>query len=103
MPTPSNASPPRMAEPRIPGFAESHAGVKGRRVLVRTGGNGPTVLLLHGFPETGLMWHEIAPRLAAQFSVVGAASEVNVRFERSGDRKLPDCNRPNRERSTPPE
>jgi len=92
-----------MAEPRISGFADSHAGVKGRRVLVRTRGNGPAVLLLHGFPDTGLMWHEIAPRLAAQFSVVAPASVVNVRFERPGDRKLPDCNRPNRGRPTSPE
>jgi haloacetate dehalogenase len=35
-------------------------------------GDGPAVLLLHGFPETHLMWREIAPRFAASFTVVCA-------------------------------
>lgn len=33
-------------------------------------GNGPPLLLSHGFPETHLMWHKIAPRLARDFTVV---------------------------------
>jgi haloacetate dehalogenase len=33
-------------------------------------GLGPAVLLLHGFPQTSAMWRDIAPRLAASFSVV---------------------------------
>src|SRR5438067_3138724 len=33
-------------------------------------GAGPPLLLLHGFPETHLMWREIAPRLARDFTVV---------------------------------
>lgn len=36
----------------------------------RGGGQGPPVLLLHGIPETHLMWHRVAPRLAEQFTVV---------------------------------
>jgi haloacetate dehalogenase len=36
----------------------------------RRGGNGPPVLLLHGIPETHLMWHRVAPRLAEHFTVV---------------------------------
>lgn len=35
-------------------------------------GRGPPVLLLHGFPETHLMWREIAPELASSFTVVCA-------------------------------
>lgn len=35
-------------------------------------GAGPPVLLLHGFPQTRLMWRDIAPRLAARFTVVAA-------------------------------
>jgi haloacetate dehalogenase len=35
-------------------------------------GAGPALLLLHGFPETGLMWRAIAPQLASDFTVVVA-------------------------------
>jgi haloacetate dehalogenase len=33
-------------------------------------GTGPPLLLLHGIPETHLMWHRVAPRLAEDFTVV---------------------------------
>ena len=36
------------------------------------GGSGPPLLLLHGYPQTHTMWHKIAPRLAADFTVVAA-------------------------------
>jgi haloacetate dehalogenase len=39
-------------------------------IRVRRGGSGSPLLLLHGFPETHLMWHKIAPRLATDFTVV---------------------------------
>jgi len=43
----------------------------GEAVLrVRQGGNGPPLLLLHGHPQTHVMWHRLAPRLAQDFSVV---------------------------------
>jgi haloacetate dehalogenase len=41
-------------------------------IFVRTNGSGPPLLLLHGFPETHLMWHRVAPLLARQFTVVCA-------------------------------
>jgi haloacetate dehalogenase len=34
------------------------------------GGSGPPLLLLHGIPETHLMWHAVAPALAEEFTVV---------------------------------
>ncbi len=37
---------------------------------VRRGGDGPPLLLLHGFPQTHAMWHRIAPALAAHFHLV---------------------------------
>jgi len=39
-------------------------------IAVRTGGRGPALLLLHGHPQTGAMWHRVAPALAQRFSVV---------------------------------
>jgi haloacetate dehalogenase len=33
-------------------------------------GHGPPLLLLHGYPQTHVMWHKIAPRLAQDFTVV---------------------------------
>jgi haloacetate dehalogenase len=41
-------------------------------IAVTRAGSGPAVLLLHGFPETRLMWSEIAERLARRFTVVCA-------------------------------
>ena len=37
--------------------------------LVR-GGDGPPVLMLHGYPQTHAMWHLVAPTLAEDFTVV---------------------------------
>ncbi len=34
------------------------------------GGEGPPVLLLHGYPQTRAMWHLVAPLLAESFTVV---------------------------------
>ncbi len=35
-------------------------------------GSGPPLLLLHGFPQTHVMWRLVAPRLARRFTVVCA-------------------------------
>lgn len=36
------------------------------------GGSGPPLLLLHGYPQTHVIWHKIAPRLAGHFTVVAS-------------------------------
>jgi haloacetate dehalogenase len=41
-------------------------------IFVRRSGVGPPVLLLHGFPETHVMWRDIAPLLSRDFTVVCA-------------------------------
>ena len=39
-------------------------------IHIRMAGSGPPLLLLHGYPQTGYMWHKIVPHLAQKFSVV---------------------------------
>ena len=41
-------------------------------IAFRHAGTGPPLLLLHGFPQTNMMWHRIAPALAAHFTVIAA-------------------------------
>ena len=41
-------------------------------IFLRRLGTGRPILLLHGFPETHLMWRDVAPRLAGRFEVVCA-------------------------------
>ena len=52
------------------GFEEFDIPVAGTAIHGRRGGSGPPVLLLHGIPETHLMWHRVAPRLAEHYTVV---------------------------------
>ena len=54
------------------GFTLSMIDAKGVTIRVRHGGRGPGLLLLHGNPQTHVMWHKIAPRLAQDFTVVAA-------------------------------
>jgi len=54
----------------FPGFTRT--AIDTGEVAIHTvhGGQGPPVLLLHGFPQTHVMWHKIAPVLAEHFTVV---------------------------------
>ena len=54
------------------GFQDAIAEVNGARIAYSVGGEGPPVLLLHGFPQTRAMWTHIAPVLAERFTVVCA-------------------------------
>ena len=52
------------------GFQREVVAVEGAEILARKAGNGPPLLLLHGNPQTHVMWHLVAPRLAEDFTVV---------------------------------
>ncbi|GIG91361.1 alpha/beta fold hydrolase [Plantactinospora endophytica] len=52
------------------GFEEFDVPTSGTRIHGVRGGSGPPVLLLHGIPETHLMWHRVAPGLAEHYTVV---------------------------------
>jgi haloacetate dehalogenase len=42
----------------------------GVRINAAVGGSGPPVLLLHGYPQTHMIWHHVAPALATEYTVV---------------------------------
>ena len=54
----------------FPGFAPRRIRVSGAEINLVMRGDGPPLLLLHGYPQTHAMWHRIAPRLAQYFTVV---------------------------------
>ena len=52
------------------GFRTEMVDVGDARIRARVGGSGPPLLLLHGSPQTLLMWHLVAPKLTEEFTVV---------------------------------
>ncbi|NMZ45046.1 MULTISPECIES: alpha/beta hydrolase [Pseudomonas] len=54
------------------GFEQRQLSVNGVELNCRVGGQGPALLLLHGHPQTLVMWHKVAPRLAERFTLVAA-------------------------------
>src|SRR5258708_2147405 len=54
----------------FPGFSTQSVKTGGTTIHVLRKGSGRPLLLLHGYPETHLTWHKVAPQLAEQFSVV---------------------------------
>ena len=54
------------------GFVDHRLATTRGTVFARVGGTGPPLLLLHGYPQTHVMWHSSAPRLAERFTVVAA-------------------------------
>jgi haloacetate dehalogenase len=51
-------------------FATETIEANGVSINVCRGGAGPPLLLLHGYPQTHVMWHRVAPLLAQRFTVV---------------------------------
>jgi haloacetate dehalogenase len=56
--------------PLFEGFTSRRLETDRGEIFARVGGSGPPLLLLHGYPETHLMWHAAAPLLAERFTVV---------------------------------
>jgi haloacetate dehalogenase len=54
----------------FPGFSSHHVPTQNGHVFLRDGGAGEPLILLHGFPQTHVMWHRIAPALAQKFRVI---------------------------------
>jgi haloacetate dehalogenase len=56
----------------FPGFCRERMAVNGTHIQALVGGEGPPLLLLHGYPQTHVMWRHVAPVLARSFTVVAA-------------------------------
>ncbi|ONK12435.1 alpha/beta hydrolase [Streptomyces sp. MP131-18] len=57
--------------PVIEGFDRLRVPVaEGVSLHAAVGGSGPPLVLLHGFPQTHLMWRHVAPALAADHTVI---------------------------------
>jgi len=56
----------------FPGFIRRRIATSGTEINLVVGGEGPPVLMLHGWPESHRMWHKVAPALAERFTVVCA-------------------------------
>ena len=53
-----------------PGFASRFVSTTVGKIFARQGGSGPPLLLLHGYPQTNVMYHRVAPELAKRFTLV---------------------------------
>ena len=51
-------------------FQQQIIELNGIELCVTSGGEGPPLVLLHGFPQTHLIWHRVAPLLAQHFTLV---------------------------------
>jgi hypothetical protein len=70
-------------------FVPMQIKTSGASIHVMKGGSGEPLLLLHGYPQTHMMWHKIAPRLAESFTVITHKSTGSVRIQKKiwfGDR-----------------
>ena len=56
----------------IEGFRAGAEDVGEATIAYEAGGDGPPLLLLHGYPQTRTCWHLVAPALAERFAVVAA-------------------------------
>ena len=54
------------------GFEQRRVTTTGAEINLVIGGSGPPLLLLHGYPQSHVMWHKVAPLLAEEFTVVAS-------------------------------
>ncbi|MBV8508544.1 MAG: alpha/beta hydrolase [Xanthobacteraceae bacterium] len=54
----------------FPGFASHWIDTSVGKIFARSGGSGPPLLCLHGYPQTNVMWHQVAPELARHFTLI---------------------------------
>lgn len=72
----------------LPGFTSNTVTVNGARIHFVRGGDGPAIVLIHGFPENWYEYHSVMPALARRFTVIavdlrgiGGSSAPDGRFD----------------------
>ncbi|MDX8352629.1 alpha/beta hydrolase [Cognatiyoonia sp. IB215182] len=66
---PSVAKAPQAAQ-FFEGFEERYFETSAGPIFCRIGGEGPPLVLLHGYPQTSAMWHAVAASLAQDYRVI---------------------------------
>ena len=54
----------------FPGFDKHRVMSNGVSINLVHGGAGDPVLLIHGYPQTHVLWHKVAPKIAEKYRVV---------------------------------
>jgi len=72
----------------FPGFSSGIANAGSIHIPYVMAGSGPPLLLLHGHPQTHVIWHKVAPALAQNFTVI--ASDLRGYGDASKPAGLPD-------------
>ena len=67
------------------GFTHTRIDANGVSINLVHGGSGPPLLLLHGYPQTHVEWHKVAPTLAEKYTIVAAD------LRGYGDSDKPQC------------
>jgi haloacetate dehalogenase len=86
-----------VAPPFYPGFAHLNVEAGGVHFAGVVGGEGPPLLLLHGYPETHITWRKIAPALALNHTVIipdlpgYGGSRIHESFPRWTKRRVADA------------
>jgi haloacetate dehalogenase len=70
------------------GFVRRRIRTSGATISLAMGGEGPPVLMMHGYPQTHAMWHKVAPELARDYTVVCA--DLRGYGDSSKPKGLPD-------------
>ncbi len=60
------------------GFTKARVKTEAAEINLVHGGDGPPLLLLHGYPQCHVMWHKVAPRLAEDFTVLLTEHSVEM-------------------------
>jgi len=94
-------------QPFPPSFKTEEIQTDGATIHVRVGGQGPAVIMLHGFADTGDMWAPLAAELARDHTVIvpdlrglglsshpetsSQVSRLQLEFKKPDQLRCPNC------------